>query len=370
MAGPFTEDQEELRRYVRRWLDERAPFDVVRRIMESDRTDPVLWRELGELGWPGMTIAPSFGGAGYGFGEMAVLAEEMGRTLFPSPFLASVVLGSYLIDSLAPEDFKGPLLSEIASGTRTATVAVADRDGEWKTDGFSTVAQFDGDRWVLSGSKGYVLDGYSADTLLVAASTDKGTGIFLTERRGSAAVFTPLDVMDLTRPLANVDFDECEVELLAVGDRAVDALTKMTQRGVAYLAMEQVGAAQACLDMSVAYAKQRHQFGRAIGSFQAIKHMCAEMLVEIESAKSAAYHLASVIDTDPVETAVVVPLAKSYCSEVFYRCASDTIQIHGGIGFTWEHDAHLYFKRAKSSSLLFGAPSTYRQSLADRIGAR
>ena len=346
----------ELRRYVRQWLEERAPLDEVRRIMETpEGYDSAMWKELGELGWLAMAIPEEFGGAGYGFGEVAVLAEEMGRMLFPSPFLGSAVMAATLVESLGSESQKSELLGGIARGERCLAVVRGEQ---------LVSAERDGPGWTLTGTVRFVLDGHAADTLLV--STDHGVFVVDGEARGVRR--ERLDVMDLTRPQARLDLTDTPAEPL--GDQELDpaaALEAMNYRAVAALAMEQVGGTQACLDMSVAYAKDRHQFGRPIGSFQAIKHMCADMLMGLESARSAAYHLASAIDEDPGEVPLAAPMAKSYCSEAYFRAAADTIQIHGGIGFTWEHSAHLYLKRAKSSQLLFGGGQRHREELARRV---
>lgn len=359
MSVSLSEEQEELRRYVRQWLDERAPLDEVRRIMETDEGfDHQQWKELAELGWLGMAIDETHGGAGYGFGELAVLAEEMGRSLYPSPFMATVVMGTSLLESLATEEQKSELLPAIQAGEKRLAVA----RGTFTSDR-------DSDDWLLSGSARFVLDGHTADVLLVVASAGGAEMVFMVDGGAEGVGRSRLDVLDLTRPQAEVKLSSAPATPLGDGSADVaGALQVMQDRAVATLAMEQVGGAQACLDMSVAYAKDRHQFGRPIGSFQAIKHMCADLLVAVESARSAAYHLASAVEDDPDEVAVAAPLAKSYCSEAYFRAAADTIQIHGGIGFTWEHDAHLYLKRAKSSQLLFGDAPAHRRRLAGRLG--
>lgn len=356
MNGFATEEREELGRYVRQWLDERAPLDEVRRIMETpEGYDSAMWKELGELGWLAMAIPEEYGGAGYGFGEVAVVSEEMGRALFPSPFLGSTVMAATLVEGLGTQSQKSELLGGIARGERCLAVARGERLVSVEPDGAG---------WTLSGTVRFVLDGVSADTLLV--STDHG--VFVVDDQAQGVRRERLDVMDLTRPQARIDLtDTPAVRLGQKGEDPGAVLEAMSYRAVAALAMEQVGGTQACLDMSVAYAKDRHQFGRPIGSFQAIKHMCADMLVGLESARSAAHHLATAIDEDPDEVPLAAPVAKSYCSEAYFRAAADTIQIHGGIGFTWEHSAHLYLKRAKSSQLLFGGAERHREELARRI---
>ncbi len=287
-----------------------------------------------------------------------------------------MVLGATLIEALGAEEQKKSLLSEIAAGTRTVAVALTEANGRWDADGIEMIASADGNGWILDGTKRFVVDGHTADTLLVAARAEGSAG-----EEGVLVVVVPGDSdgvsrakqesMDQTRPLADVKFENVRVRAADVlGEvgaawRGIDRA--LTVASVA-LAVEAVGGAQACLDMAVDYAKNRIQFGRPIGSFQAIKHKCADMLVSVESAKSAAYYAAWAVDGDSDELAVVGPLAKAYCTEAYFKAAAENIQIHGGIGFTWEHDAHLYFKRAKSIELMFGSPSHHRARLADMLG--
>lgn len=359
MSASFTDEQEELRRYARQWLDERAPLEEVRRITETgEGFDQQQWTELAELGWLGIAVDEAYGGAGYGFMEQAVLAEEMGRSLYPSPFLSTVVMGSVLVEATGDDLQKDEILGAVVAGERRLAVAAG---GAAQHD-FTAAA--DGDGWKVSGSARFVLDGHTAHTLIVEAAGPTGPEIFLVAADSPGVSRERLDVMDPTRPQAELRLSDASATRLGEGS----SVAKMMDRSVAALAMEQVGGARACLDMSVEYAKTRYQFGRPIGSFQAIKHMCADMLVGVESARSAAYHLAWAIDHDPEEVAVAAPLAKSYCGEAFFLAAADTIQIHGGIGFTWEHHAHLYLKRAKSSQLLFGDAVAQRSRLAESLG--
>lgn len=363
MSASFTEEQEELRRYARQWLDERAPLDEVRRVMETDEGfDGAQWAELADLGWLGMAVDESHGGAGYGFMEQAILAEEMGRSLYPSPFLATVAMGAHLVARLGTAGQKAEILQAIVAGEHRLAVAA----GSCARHDFTARRTADG--WLLSGSARFVLDGHTAHMLIAEAAGDAVSRLFLVDLAANGVSREPLDVMDLTRPQAEIRLSDVGATPLGEGGEEQQALATMMDRAIGVLAMEQVGGAQACLDMSVKYAKDRHQFGRPIGSFQAIKHMCADMLVAVESARSAAYHLAWALDNDPDEVAVAVPLAKSYCGDAYFQAAADTIQIHGGIGFTWEHNAHLYLKRAKSSQLLFGDGASHRSELAERLG--
>ena len=377
MNFAFSEEQEFLRETARRFLDDKASLDRVRELMESDEVhDASLWQEMAGLGWQAMAIPEEYGGAGYGFLELMVLLEEMGRSVFAAPFLSTVVLGATLVEALGTEEQKKSMLSEIASGSRTVALALSEANGRWDADGIEMVASQDGDAWIINGTKRFVIDGHTADTLLVAVRSPDTSG-----SDGVTIVAVPSDVdgvtrvkqeaMDQTRPLADITFDDVRLPVSdVIGDAGNGwaALDRALKVAAVALAAEAVGGAQACLDMAVEYAKDRIQFGRPIGSFQAIKHKCADMLVSVESAKSAAYYAAWAVDEDSDELELVAPLAKAYCTEAYFKAAAENIQIHGGIGFTWEHDAHLYFKRAKSIELMFGSPAYHRARLADVLG--
>jgi alkylation response protein AidB-like acyl-CoA dehydrogenase len=324
-----------------------------------------------------MAIPEEYGGAGFTFMEQAVLMEEMGRALFPSPFLSTVVLGADLILGAGTEEQKRELLPGVASGERTVAVAQVEANGSWGADGIAMIAKKDGSDLILDGTKSFVVDGHTADTLIVVVRTDDTStgedGISLVAIDADAAGLTRrrLETMDMTRKQAEIVFEGVRVaagSILGTEGTGWAALQDTLTRAIVALAFEQVGGAQKCLEMSVQYAKDRVQFGRPIGSFQAIKHKCADMLVAVESAKSAAYYAGWAVASGDDEQRIVAPLAKSFCSEAFFHCAAENIQIHGGIGFTWEHDAHLYFKRAKTDELLFGTPAYHRALLADRLG--
>jgi len=309
--------------------------------------------------------------------EQAILVEEMGRVLFPVPYLSSIVLGADLVLTAGSEEQKRDLLPGVATGERRIALAHLEENGSWGPAGVTMVAKRDGDVLVLDGTKSFVLDGHTADTVLVVVRTTEGssgdTGISLVVVDATAPGVSRrrLETMDMTRKQAEITFSGVRVPasaLLGAEGSGWASLQDTLTRAVVALAFEQVGGAQKCLDMAVEYAKARVQFGRPIGSFQAIKHKCADMLVDVESAKSAAYYAGWAVTAADEEVAIVAPLAKSFCSEAYFRCAAENIQIHGGIGFTWEHDAHLYFKRAKTDELLFGTPAQHRAVLADRLG--
>jgi alkylation response protein AidB-like acyl-CoA dehydrogenase len=372
MNFAFSEEQDMLRDSVRQFLEDKSPSEKVRELMEHDRGyDPDLWREIAEQGWQAMHIPEAYGGAGFSYLELVILMEEMGRALFPAPFFSTVVLGANTLLVAGSEEQKADLLPAIAAGEHLAALAQVEESGRWDEEGITLPAKADGDDYVLTGTKLYVVDGHVADTLVVAARTDAGVSLFLVPGDAAGVNRRRLETMDMTRKQAEVDLTDVRVPASAMigGDGSGwETLSKVLDLAAVALAAEQVGGAQKTLEMSVEYAKVRVQFGRPIGSFQAIKHKCADMLVQTESAKSAAYYAGWAASEDNEELPVVAPLAKSFCSEAYFHCAAENIQIHGGIGFTWEHDAHLYFKRAKSSELMLGEPSYHRAILADRLG--
>jgi alkylation response protein AidB-like acyl-CoA dehydrogenase len=372
MNFAFSEEQEELRRLARKWLSERSPSSVVRSLMETENGyDPAMWAEMAQMGWQGMAIPEQYGGAGFGQLELAVLFEEMGRALLPAPFFSTVALGSAAILEAGSDKQKHDLLGRVAAGEVTIALAITEPNGRWDESGVEAVAESSGGGWSINGTKSFVIDGHTADFLVVAARTSEGISLFVVETDTGGVTRRRLETMDMTRKQAEVTLTDVKVsDDHRVGPAGAGwaVVERVLEKAVVNLSAEQVGAAQKCLEMSVDYAKTRHQFGRPIGSFQAIKHKCADMLVQVESAKSACYYAAWAASEDNDELALVAPMAKSYCSEAFFHCASENIQIHGGIGFTWEHDAHLYFKRAKSSALLFGDPAFHRARLADRLG--
>lgn len=378
MNFALSEEQEMLRMTSRRFLDERAGSDVVRNLMETAAGfDAALWQEIAAQGWQGMAIPEEYGGAGFTFMEQAILMEEMGRSLFPAPYLSSIVLGADLVLTAGTEEQKQTILPDVASGEIRLAVAHLESGGRWDATGVEMTATNEGGGFVLEGAKFFVIDGHTADSLIVVARTDPsssgtdGISLFLLPADTDGIESRRVETMDQTRKQAEITFAAVRVPATAMlGDPGSgwSSLQEMLQRAVVALAFEQVGGAQQCLDMSVEYAKARIQFGRPIGSFQAIKHKCADMLVAIESARSAAYYAGWAASVGDEDLAIAAPLAKSYCSEAYSHAAGENIQIHGGIGFTWEHDAHLFFKRAKTDELLFGTPADHRAALADALG--
>ncbi len=366
----FSEEQEQLRASVRKFLEDKSPESEVRRLMETDEGyDPAVWSQMGQqLGLQGLAIPEEFGGSGYGFIELVVVLEEMGRSLLCAPYFSSVVLAANLLLNSGDDAAKKELLPGIASGETIATVAYVEESGIWDESGITATATKAGDGWTISGTKSFVLDGHTANLLLVAARTGAGVSIFAVDGTASGVTRTLLQTLDTTRKQAKVVLADAPARLVGAEGKGWDALGKTLDQAVVALAAEQVGGAQFCMDMAVQYAKDRVQFGRPIGSFQAIKHKCADMLLEVESAKSAAYYAGWAAAEDNDELPTVACLAKSYCSEAYFHTAAENIQIHGGIGFTWEHPAHLYYKRAKTSELIFGDPTYHRELLCRRLG--
>jgi alkylation response protein AidB-like acyl-CoA dehydrogenase len=315
-----------------------------------------------------LTIPEEFGGSGFTYVELIVVLEEMGAALLCAPFFSTVVLAANAVLTSGDDDAKKYLLPGIASGETIGTLALTEDNGRWDFGGIECAAEPGDDGWVLNGHKMFVLDGHVADLIVVAARTAKGVSLFGVKGDADDLTRTPLPTMDQTRKQARLEFSGTSAWLIGADGGAEAGLAKTLDLAAVALAAEQVGGAQRVLDASVEYAKTRIQFGRPIGSFQAIKHKCADMLLEVESAKSAAYYAAWAAAEDSDELPVVASLCKSYCSEAYFHAAAENIQIHGGIGFTWEHPAHLYFKRAKSSELLFGDPAYHRELLAQRIG--
>jgi len=370
MNFAFSEEQEELRRSVRRFLDDKSPMTEVRRLMETtEGFDRAVWDQMAnQLGLQALTIPEEYGGAGFGYVELTVVLEETGGALLCAPYFSTVALGANALLSSGDEGAKKDLLPGIAAGETIATLALTEDTGRWDLDGVTLSASESGGGWVLDGHKMFVIDGHVADLILVAGRTPRGLSLFAVEGGASGLSRTALATMDQTRKQARLEFSGTPARLVGEEGAGGEVLTRTLDLAAVALAAEQVGGAQRCLDMAVEYAKSRIQFGRPIGSFQAIKHKCADMLLEVESAKSAAYYAGWAAAEDSDELPVVASLAKSYCSEAYFHAAAENIQIHGGIGFTWEHDAHLYFKRAKSSELLLGDPSYHRELLAQRIG--
>ena len=366
----LTQEQEDLRATLRRFFAECSPEPTVRKLMETEHGfDPSVWRRMAEeLGLQGLAIPERFGGSGFTFVDLQIVLEEAGRALLCAPFLSTVVLAAYALLESGDDVACAEHLPGIARGTTIATLALAERRGTWSLRDMQTRAVPDADGYRLHGEKCFVTDGTTAELLLVVADTARGPSLFAVDGDATGLQRRALETLDQTRKQAVVTLDGAPARLVGAVGAAADPITRTMCRTAAALAAEQVGGARRVLEMSVDYAKLRVQFGRPIGSFQAIKHKCADMLLQVESATSAAYAAGQAIDTASDEAALLASLAKAYCSDAYFNAAAENIQVHGGIGFTWEHSAHLYFKRAKSSQLMFGSPNVHRELILRELG--
>jgi len=378
MDFSFDEEQEALRETARAFLAEYSGSEAVRAAMETEHGhDPAVWKRIGaELGWTAISIPEAHGGLGLGEVELVALLEPMGEALLASPFFATVALGANALIVAGGEAQKEAWLPGIAAGTTRATLAVPGAQGRWSAAGVEATWRADGGGYLLGGVSRHVVDGACADLVVVAARAegsrgDEGISLFAVPGDAAGLERHALPTLDRTRRLAELRFEGLRVPPEArLGDEgaAAPALREILDRAAVALAAEQVGGAQRCLDMAVAYAKQREQFGRPIGSFQAIKHKCADLVVAVESARSLAYYAGCVAAEGSAELPAVASMAKAWCSEAYFRCAAESIQIHGGVGITWEYDCHLHLKRARASEALLGPPAEHRERVAVEMG--
>lgn len=363
------EDHEELRRTVREILADRSPSEKVREAMASpEGYDVDLWLMLGQLGLLGLVVPDKFGGQGAGHVERSIVLEELGRYLVPTPFLASAVLATDALLAIGDDTAAGEFLPGLATGELVGTVAIAETSsGLWTAEGGETRATAEGDRWRLDGSKTHVLDGAHAGLVLVYAQTPDGPGWFAVDADAEGFARTALSVLDPTRRLAELTFTSTPARRLNSIEPGAALKVVADFAGVA-LASEQLGVMGRALELTVDYAKVRVQFGRPVGSYQAVKHGCADMYVAWEQAASVLRYAAWTADNCRADLGLAAALAQTYVGPACFETTTAMIQFHGGIGYTWEHDAHLFYKRAKSSQLLLGPPSSHRVRLADELG--
>ena len=374
MNFAFSEEQEAFRTQLRRCFEEHAPTVAVFRAMESaDGFDRALWKRLaGELGLPGVHLPEAYGGQGFGFLELGIVLEEAGRVLLPSPVFSTVCLAAGAILNSGSEGQKRALLPGIASGDTLATLALLEPGGDWDPESVRLAVERNGGGVRLTGAKRFVTDAATADLLVVAARHEgtrglDGIGLFVVRRGAPGLSLTPVEPLDATRKLAHLGLSRVPAEPLGDPDGAGAALAKTLDQARVMLACESAGGAQHCLDSAVAWARQRVQFGRPIGSFQAIQHKCAEVLLEVASAQSAA-HFASWAAEQDEGLPLAAATAKSFCDEAYLRAAQENLHIHGGVGFTWEAEPHLHLKRAKASETLLGPPAFQRARIARELG--
>jgi alkylation response protein AidB-like acyl-CoA dehydrogenase len=376
MKFSFSSEQDEFRANLRRFLADRSPTKEVRRLMETEAGwDRDAWQGMNaEMGLTGVRIPEAYGGQGFGFGEQCIVLEEMGRAVMCCPYFATTVLAAGAILNAGTEAQKQALLPGIAEGTTVATLASTEDSGGWDAAATTLIATPSGGGYRLNGHKSFVIDGHTADLIVVlgrapGSAGDDGLSLFTVD--GSAAGLSKrcLKTIDWTRKLARLEFDNVEATLLGTEGGALAPFNRTMTEAAVCLANEMIGGADRLREDALAYAKLRVQFGRQIASFQSMKHKHADMLLEVEMAKSAAYYAAAALDEGDADIVAIASLAKAAASETYLQTAIHAIQIHGGIGFTWDNDTHLWFKRAKSSEVLLGDSYYHRENMMQHWGA-
>ena len=363
-----------LRRSARDFLTKECSPKVVRKLMDGpDAYDPALWKRVADLGWTALGIPEQYGGVGT-FLDLIVVLEEAGRALLPGPFFATMGLAVPALIEAGTEAQKKEVLNAIAAGSARATLALTEASGRWDADGVKLSARPSGGGWRLDGTKLFVPDAASADYMVVVARTrgagEEGITLFLVKGRPKGMAVKMLETLDMTRRWAEVRFDDVELDgdaVMGAPDKGWAPLKRALEWATAALCAEMVGGAQKVLETSTEYAKTRQQFGKPIGIYQAVSHKLADMLVLAESGRSATYYAAWTIDADAPDRSLASSMAKAYVSDAYRKVAGDGIQVHGGIGFTWEHDMHLYFKRAKASEVTLGDATYHRELVAQAL---
>jgi alkylation response protein AidB-like acyl-CoA dehydrogenase len=364
----FSSEQEELRATVRRFLDDRAPVDVVRHLIE-DANVPAgdLWLTLGEMGVLGLLVPASAGGAGMGMLEAGVVLEEMGRSVYPGPFLSSAVGAVTAVTLAGTANDRHDLLPGLADGTTVGTVGIYEPGARYRWDAPSTTAERGPRGWSVTGRKTFVPDALGADLLIIAARDDQGIGLFVIDRDAEGLEVTQQQTVDDTRRFGAVALSGAPAHRLGTQD-ATDALAELIDRLLVAYVVDGVGAADAALAMSVSYAGQREQFGQPIGAFQAVGHLCADMLTDVELSRAGAYYALWAADHEgAAERHRAATMAKAFASDALVRVSANAIQVHGGIGFTWEHDVHLLHKRLMTVQQVLGGAAEHLDELADIV---
>jgi len=367
MNFDFSADQKSLREQARKFLGEHASSTRVRRILEGAAPyDADLWKGMGEMGWMGTAIPETHGGAGFGYLELCVIAEELGRSLAPTPFSSTIYLAAEALRLAGTEAQRKRWLPRIAQGEAIGCLALA--EGPRVATPANLATRADGSR--LSGTKAPVMDGDVADfAVALARQGDKHASLYLVDLTGPGVTRASLATVDPTRSHARIVFENAAAEPLGVAGQGWPLVERLLDRAAVLVAFEQLGGAQAALDMARAYALGRFAFGRQIASFQAIKHKLADMYVGIELARSNAYYGAWALSKDAPELAVAAAAARVAASEAYYQAAKENIQVHGGMGFTWEFDCHLHYRRAKLTGLMLGSARRWKDLLVTRLEA-
>ena len=368
MRFSFSAEQDEFRTSLRRALEARSTTKDVRRLMATEQGfDPEGWKKLNqEMGLTAVLIPEAYGGAGFGYGELGIVLEEMGRNLLCAPFFSTAALATAAILNSGPEDQKKALLPAIAAGDVSATFAFSEDSGLNDAASVAMTATPSGSGYKLDGTKSFVLDGHTADLIVVLARKpgskgEEGLSFFTVDGKAAGLDRRLLKTMDETRKLARLRFKGVDAKLLGAEGKAAAPFAKTLQQAIVCLANEMVGGAERLREDALDYVKMRMQFGRSIASFQTTKNKAADMLVDVEMAKSTAYYAAAALDEGDADLAAVASLSKAMAAEAYLQTAIHAVQMHGGIGFTWDNDTHLWFKRAKSSEILFGDANYHRE---------
>ncbi len=373
----FSDEQELLRATARKFFEHECPSTVVRRLMDTpEGMEPGLWGKLAEQGWLGLIVPEGHGGLGLGLVDLVVLMEEMGRAVAPGPYFSAVLLGGGILMDAGSEAQQKEWLPRVATGEARVALAFMEPSATLGAAGIALQATPKGNGHVLAGTKLFVHDAHTADAVVVAARTaaagpaEHGISLFLVPKGARGLEVTLLPTMDQTRKLCEATLRDVAVgaeAVLGAVDKGFAPLTKTLERATVALCAEMCGGAQKVLDMTVEYAKIRQAFGRPIGAYQGVKHRAADMLVDVENSKSITYYAAWAMDEGVDEAPLAVSMAKAHVSDAYRRVAAAGIQLHGGIGFTWEHDLHLYFKRAKGSEFTFGDATYHRERVAQLV---
>jgi alkylation response protein AidB-like acyl-CoA dehydrogenase len=364
MDFSFTPDQTLLKNSARAFLDEHCKPATVRLLWDDPRGESeAMWKEMAQLGWLGLALPEEHGGSGLGMVESAILLEELGRAVYPGPYWPTMLVADAIAEAGSHAQ-KQRWLPAIAGGGARAAVTLLDADLDWNPESTATRAEKVGAGWQLTGTKRYVAWSHVASVLLVPARTPEGLSLFLVDPAASGIGVSPVMHMDPGTRVAHLTLERVPVrteDVLGAPGSAAPRLARLLRRGGAGAAAEMLGCARRCLDMAVGYAKVREQFGQPIGSFQAIRHKCAEMLLETENTHSAVYYAAWALDAGAEDAASAASIAKAYAGDASRKVCGEAIQVHGGIGFTWEYDLHMYFKRAKALEAQYGDAEYHRE---------
>jgi alkylation response protein AidB-like acyl-CoA dehydrogenase len=359
---------EELHAIVRRFVADHDGVGQARRMLDGGEYDEATWSTMAEqLGLPGLTFAEEYDGAGAGWPEATAVLYELGRAVLPSAYLATTVLAGTAIAHSKDDALQRELLPVLARGERTAALAVLEGSGSWDLGRIGLTATSDGDGYRLDGTKLFVVDGHLADLVVVAGRSELGLSLFVVDGGSAGLTRTPMPTLDPTRPLARLEFTGVSARLLGVDGQAEAVLEATFDRAVLAIAAEALGGADRCMEMTMGYVRDRVAFGRPIGGFQAVKHKLVDLYLEIEFARAAVEAAAAAAESEPDMFPVYASVALAQAMETFALVATETIHLHGGIGFTWEHDAQLFFRRAKSSQLMFGDATFHRERIAGRL---